>query len=149
KSEFYNCLMMVMESSGETGSAPLITRYRIESSSVRNQSRQTRANVLLIEDNAVNQALATAILEELGCSVYAVTNGLKALDALSNNFYHIIFMDCQMPVMDGFETTAVIREREEKSGKHVPIVALTASAMEGDRERCLNAGMDDYISKPF
>jgi len=107
------------------------------------------APVLLVEDNPVNLEVAVGILESFGCNVETATNGKKALERYSSNEFNLIFMDCQMPEMDGFEATAAIRKQEGRSGRHVPIVALTASAIEGDRERCLASGMDDYITKPF
>src|SRR6266568_4871028 len=107
------------------------------------------APVLLVEDNPVNLEVAVGILESFGCKVETATNGKKALDRYANGEFSLIFMDCQMPEMDGFEATAAIRRQEARSGRHVPIVALTASAIEGDREHCLASGMDDYITKPF
>jgi CheY-like chemotaxis protein len=107
------------------------------------------ASVLLVEDNRVNLEVAVGILESFGCKVETATNGKKALDCYARGEFNLIFMDCQMPEMDGFEATAAIRKHEARSGRHVPIVALTASAIGGDREHCLAAGMDDYITKPF
>ena len=107
------------------------------------------ACVLLVEDNPVNLEVAVGILESFGCKVETATNGVEALDRYTKGEYGLIFMDCQMPEMDGFEATAEIRKQEAKSDRRTPIVALTASAIEGDREQCLASGMDDYVPKPF
>src|ERR1700694_4071588 len=107
------------------------------------------ARVLLVEDNPVNLEVAVGILESFGCKVETATNGLEALDRYANGEYGLIFMDCQMPEMDGVEATTEIRKQEAKSDRRTPIVALTASAIEGDREQCLASGMDDYVPKPF
>ncbi len=108
----------------------------------------TRLRVLLAEDNLVNQLVASKMLEKLWCDVDVAANGKQAVDMLAASAYDVVFMDCQMPVMDGFQATDTIRREEGSSGRHVPIVAMTANAMAGDRERCLAAGMDDYMSKP-
>jgi CheY-like chemotaxis protein len=115
--------------------------------------------VLVAEDNLVNQAVAVGMLESLGCKADVVKNGKEVLDALIRSSYDIVFMDCQMPEMDGFEATRIARELEKESkirvGKDGPkdrrliIVALTADALAGVREQCLAAGMDDYLPKPF
>ena len=145
-----NCLLQVMHRTDQAGPQPLITRYTLaSSSSLLSVPQLPQMRVLLVEDIEANQVVARLILENLHCRVDVASNGLKALGMLAENSYDLVFMDCQMPLMDGFETTAVIREQEEQSGKHIIIVALTAGAMEGDRERCLQVGMDDYISKPF
>jgi PAS domain S-box-containing protein len=104
--------------------------------------------VLLAEDNAVNQMLALRLLEKRGHSVVVVSDGKKALSALERESFDLILMDVQMPHLNGFEATAAIRMMEKETGKHVPIVAMTAHAMKGDRERCLEAGMDGYVTKP-
>ena len=106
--------------------------------------------VLLAEDNVVNQEVAVNMLEGLSCQVTVAGNGLEALAALERETFDLVLMDCQMPELDGFATTAEIRRREAAAGRPPrPILALTANAMEGDRERCIEAGMDDYLSKPF
>jgi two-component system, sensor histidine kinase and response regulator len=105
--------------------------------------------VLLAEDNAINQRLAVRLLEKEGHSVVVAGDGMKALEALERQQFDLILMDVQMPVMDGVETTAAIRQRESASGEHIPIVAMTAHAMAGDRQKFLSLGMDGYVSKPI
>ncbi len=105
--------------------------------------------VLLAEDNAVNRTLATRLLQKHGHTVVVVENGRQALDALERETVDLVLMDVQMPEMDGLEATAAIREKEKKTGDHLPIIALTAHAMKGDREKCLAAGTDDYLTKPI
>jgi CheY-like chemotaxis protein len=104
--------------------------------------------VLVAEDNVVNRKLAEHLLQRRGHMPVMVTNGREAVDALLHQPVDLVLMDLQMPEMDGFEATALIREREAATGDHLPIIALTAHAMEGDRQRCLDARMDGYISKP-
>jgi signal transduction histidine kinase/CheY-like chemotaxis protein/HPt (histidine-containing phosphotransfer) domain-containing protein len=110
---------------------------------------QTGYKILIAEDNITNQKVAQLMLEKLGCEVDIVVNGAEAIQALENRTYDLVFMDCQMPEMDGFEATHIIRSSGIPPGHRIPIVAMTAHAMEGDRERCLSAGMDDYITKPL
>ena len=105
--------------------------------------------ILLVEDNVVNQTLAARLLEKKGHQVTIAGNGKEALEALSRRAFELVLMDIQMPEMDGLDATAMIREKERSSGKHVPIIAMTAHAMVGDKERCLAAGMDGYVSKPL
>ena len=107
--------------------------------------------VLVVDDNTINQMVAVAVLESLGLTHATAENGLIALEQLSRASFDLVLMDCQMPEMDGFEATAVIRHRQREGllGRTLPVIALTANAVEGDRERCIAAGMDDYLSKPY
>ena len=105
--------------------------------------------ILLAEDNAVNQKLAVTILKKCGHLVTVVSNGKDAVDIINENKFDLVLMDIQMPEMDGLEATAAIREREISTSEHIPIIAMTAHAMKGDKERCLDSGMDGYISKPI
>jgi two-component system, sensor histidine kinase and response regulator len=118
-----------------------ITRHTLR------ESRQ-KLQVLLAEDNIVNQQLAVRLLEKRGHLVTVASNGSEALALLKTSRFDLVLMDVQMPIMDGFQATAAIRKEEETTGKHLPIIAMTAHAMHGDRERCLAGGMDAYISKP-
>ncbi|WP_338000657.1 response regulator [Bremerella sp. P1] len=125
-----------------------------ETSEVKSSANQPTSEnglrLLLVEDNPVNQRLAERLLEKRGHIVVIADNGRIALDLLEkDNLFDVVLMDVQMPEMDGFEATAAIRAREQSGGKHIPILAMTAHAMKGDRERCLEAGMDSYISKPL
>lgn len=105
--------------------------------------------ILLAEDIEVNQKLASRLLEKRGHKVVVVCNGREALEALDKESFDLVVMDAQMPEMDGFEATAAIRVRENETGAHIPIIAMTAYAMAGDRDRCLAVGMDGYISMPI
>ncbi|MGH9510272.1 MAG: response regulator, partial [Terriglobales bacterium] len=124
-----------------------------EAGRVESRRRTTRKptgalRILVAEDNPVNQKLAMRLLEKRGHKVEVAGNGREALETLGKKPFDLVLMDLQMPEMGGLEATARIREKERKSGGHVPIVAMTAHAMKGDRERCLEAGMDGYVSKP-
>jgi signal transduction histidine kinase/ActR/RegA family two-component response regulator len=122
-------------------SAPITSRTALE--------RVKKLRVLLAEDNAVNQKIASRFLEKEGHHVTLASDGRQALAALDRQNFDVVLMDVQMPEMDGFEATAIIRARERDTGKRLPIIAMTAHAMKGDRERCLAAGMDSYIAKPI
>jgi len=104
--------------------------------------------VLLTEDNTINRTLVVRLLSKRGHSVVVALNGKQAVSAHEKQAFDLVLMDIQMPEMDGFEATAAIRQKEKAMGKHIPIIALTAHAMKGDRERCLAGGMDGYVSKP-
>jgi len=146
-SQLFDCLVTVLsEGSGraeEDKKPPLVTRHSLAEA-------KRRVRILLVEDNIVNQKLAMRLLEKMGYRSDGVGNGREAVKALETDTYDLVLMDVQMPEMDGYEATRVIRNPQSKVRNHeVPIIAMTANAMRGDRERCLEAGMDDYISKPI
>jgi CheY-like chemotaxis protein len=120
----------------------------VHDTSTRMSARGNASRILLVEDNQVNQRLAVRMLKKRGHEADVAENGFDALKLLSSKTYDLILMDCQMPEMDGFETTRRIRTAEVTTGLHIPIVAMTANALPGDRERCIEAGMDEYIAKP-
>jgi len=115
----------------------------------KSRNAATGLRILLAEDNRVNQELAVRMLEKFGHSVQVAGDGARALEAVTTGEFDVVFMDVQMPTMSGFEAVAAIRKNEEGTARHIPIVAMTAHALKGDREKCLAAGMDDYISKPI
>jgi CheY-like chemotaxis protein/HPt (histidine-containing phosphotransfer) domain-containing protein len=113
------------------------------------QQDLTSLRVLLAEDNLVNQRLAFRLLEKRGHSTHIAGTGKEALQALERQSFDLVLMDVEMPEMGGFEATGIIREKEKTTGRHIPIIAMTAHALKGDRERCLAAGMDGYVAKPI
>jgi two-component system sensor histidine kinase/response regulator len=145
QSELREAIARVLGAREQEGAIPLITRYSLQDA----REPDSSLKVLLAEDNAVNRLLAVRLLEKRGHKVTVAGNGLEALAALKKESFDVIFMDVQMPEMDGYEATAAIREAENNSGRHQQVVALTAHAMKGDREKCLAAGMDGYLSKPI
>jgi PAS domain S-box-containing protein len=142
QSELFDAIVTTMAEHGRK-------REPYESASAFIQAPEFSLRVLLAEDNPVNQTLAVRILEKLGHKVQIVNNGREALGRSQAEHFDLILMDVQMPQMDGLEATMAIRDAEASTGKHVPIVAMTAHAMKGDREKCLSAGMDGYLSKPI
>ena len=165
--QLYDCLSLVLGDGTADGVTdcgpfpPLITRHTLAETVGREQGR-----LLLVEDNPINQKVATKLLEKMGYRVDVAANGVEALEALQRIDYALVFMDCQMPEMDGFEAARKIREGErsekpagtKREGSSrptqgrpfkMPIIAMTANALQGDRERCLHAGMDDYLCKPL
>jgi signal transduction histidine kinase/Na+/proline symporter/CheY-like chemotaxis protein len=144
--QLFDCLATVLgsacPSTHEEKPPPLVTRHTLA------EAKKTR--ILLVEDNIVNQKLALRLLEKMGCRADAVANGKEAIEALEAVSYDMVFMDVQMPEMDGYQATRVIRDTGSRVRNHrVPVIAMTANAMKGDRERCLEAGMDDYVPKPI
>jgi len=135
----------VLGAKEQEGVIPLITRFSLQDG----RDPSAFLSILLVEDNAVNQRLAARLLEKRGHRVVVTANGREALTALEKDTFDLVLMDVQMPEMDGLEATAAIRKKEEHSGNHVAVIALTAHAMKGDEERCLAAGMDGYLSKPI
>jgi CheY-like chemotaxis protein len=151
QSQLFDCLITVLNQRKETPAADapsgqargLVTRHNLK------EIKATPAKlILLAEDNIVNQRVAARQLAKLGYHADTVANGREALEAMERIPYDLVLMDCQMPEMDGYDATAEIRRREEAGARRTPIVAMTAHALAGDRDVCLTAGMDDYISKP-
>jgi CheY-like chemotaxis protein len=125
----------------------VVTLNRDQPGAESTQGSERKIRLLVAEDNPVNQKVVLKQLQSLGYQVEVVNNGQEALDRLAECDYDLVFMDCQMPVMDGYRATHEIRSREGDR-KHTTIVAITANAMPEDRDRCINSGMDDYMSKP-
>ena len=144
-SELREAIARVLGAHQQDGTLPLITRFSLKDEGTRLEALR----ILVAEDNPVNQRLIVRLLEKRGHRVVLAANGQEALAALDVEPFDIVFMDVQMPEMDGYEATAAIRTREKSTGAHQTIVALTAHAMKGDREKCLNAGMDGYLTKPI
>jgi PAS domain S-box-containing protein len=145
QSELREAIARVLGAKEQQGAIPLITRYSLYDA----RDPESVLRVLLVEDNPVNQRLATRMLEKRGHRVVLAGNGREALEALAKASFDLVLMDVQMPEMDGFQATAAIREKEKTTGTRLPVVALTAHAMKGDRDKCLAAGMDGYLTKPI
>ncbi|HYL51829.1 MAG TPA: response regulator [Acidimicrobiia bacterium] len=144
QSELFNCLVEGLQMDNPSSAAPATG----PSANIQ-QAPSARGAVLLVEDNTMNQLVATGMLTKLGYRFDVAANGREALDAINAREYDAVLMDCQMPEMDGYEATRRLRDAEVGNGRHLPVIAMTAAAMQGDRERCLAAGMDDYITKPI
>ncbi|OHX14384.1 hypothetical protein BI347_13390 [Chromobacterium sphagni] len=141
RSDLYNALIQAHEPGARPAGSELASEQRM--------ARALNGHVLLVEDNLVNQEMALAMLQNMGCSARLAGNGEEALRLLDEESFDLALMDCEMPVMDGWQTTQAIRLSEQGGDAHLVIVALTANAGLGDKERCLQAGMDDYLAKPF
>ncbi|MGD9201664.1 MAG: response regulator, partial [Chitinispirillia bacterium] len=150
QSQLLECITLVfanqmnMAENMSSDDTPLITKHSIEES-------KKKLKILLVEDNAVNQKIVMKLLGKIGLFCDVASNGMEAVEIFSNKNYDMIFMDCQMPILSGFDATRAIREEESNSSssKHIPIIAMTANAMKGDKDKCIDAGMDDYIAKPI
>jgi two-component system sensor histidine kinase/response regulator len=154
QSRLYDAIALAMGTPVEDAVAPAaadtppIDTLRLATRTMRHSTERSHARILIAEDNAVNQKVAMKMLERLGYRADVATSGQDALEALSRFTYAAVLMDVQMPGMNGYEATAEIRRREEKRDRRTPIIAMTANAMQGDRETALEAGMDDYVPKP-
>ena len=142
QAELLDAICQALNIVSMTKNRPLVTRHTL-------RENKNRFRVLLAEDNAINQTLAVRLLEKRGYSVIVAVDGRAAVEAFENNQFDVVLMDIQMPGMDGFEATAAIRAKEKLTGRHVPIIAMTAHALKGDQDRCISAGMDGYVSKPI
>ncbi len=142
QTELLDAICQVLNKASKAKDLPLVTRHTL-------RENKQRSRVLLAEDNAVNQTLAVRLLEKRGYTVVVAGDGRAAVEAFEKNQFDVVLMDIQMPGMDGFEATAAIRAKENLTGRHIPIIAMTAHALKGDQDRCLSAGMDGYVSKPI
>jgi signal transduction histidine kinase/HPt (histidine-containing phosphotransfer) domain-containing protein len=146
QSEFFSCLVRILTQDVTVPKPRVVRRSAIEQ--ILKGNFQLDKPVLVVEDNRVNREVAKLLLNKLGLEAKGVSSGAQAIEEINKNEFSVVFMDCQMPGMDGFETTKKIRKSEKGKKKNVKIIAFTAEAMEGDRQKCLKSGMNDYISKP-
>jgi CheY-like chemotaxis protein len=144
QSELREALMRVLAARNQEGAFPLITRFSLQDA----HGPAPYLRVLVAEGNAMNQRLMVRLLEKRGHRVTLAANGREALEAVKKEKFDLVLMDVQMPEMGGLEAAVAIRQDEKSSGRHTPIVALTASTTEGDREKCLGSGIDSYVAKP-
>jgi PAS domain S-box-containing protein len=144
QSKLYDCLVNILGLSSE-----VVKIIKQQPATSLKTTNEFNIKVLVVEDNIVNQKVAKLMLENLGCQVETASNGLEALKLLEQENYPVIFMDCQMPVMDGYEATKKVRKIQKNTSRQSYIIAMTANAMQGDREQCLAGGMNDYVSKPL
>jgi CheY-like chemotaxis protein len=146
RSHLFDCLALVFgrkKGPGKT-EASIITRHSVS------EARKKNIKILIAEDNIINQKLAMKLMEKFGYKADAVANGEEAIRSLSMIPYNLVLMDVQMPEMDGYQATRIIRDPSSKVINHdIPVIAMTAHAMSGDRKLCLDAGMDDYVAKPI
>jgi two-component system, sensor histidine kinase and response regulator len=142
QSELQDSICQILQKSPKKSTEPLVTRHTL-------RETKSRSRVLLAEDNPVNRTLAVRLLEKRGYVVTVAGDGRAAVAAVEKESFDIVLMDVQMPEMDGFEATTAIRQREKSTGRHIPIIAMTAHALKGDEDHCLSAGMDGYVSKPI
>ncbi|MEN6356217.1 MAG: response regulator [Armatimonadota bacterium] len=150
QSELFDGIMSVLSKSNTAKNRAATENEETQDTSLEENNKPCKQlRILLAEDNAVNQKLAVSILEKKGHIVTVANNGREALDELETENFDLVLMDVQMPQMDGIEATTAIREKEKATGAHIPIVAMTAHAMKGDKERCLESGMDAYVAKPI
>ncbi|MGH7219923.1 MAG: response regulator, partial [Nitrospiraceae bacterium] len=156
RSQLYDCLSLIVDLPAKSAADPLVVGAASRPNDLlvtrhvlKEVAAAARPRILVAEDNIVNQKVAVCQLEKLGYRADVVANGLEAVEAVSRIRYAVVLMDCQMPEMDGLEATAMIRKCErEQASRRLPIIAMTANAMQGDREKCLDADMDDYLAKP-
>ena len=146
-SELFNALLETLQQDQESEKGHIVSD-KTENMVPKLEGGLSGASILVVEDSRVNQLFAEEMLKDLGCKVDIAENGKIAVSKIENDTYDAVLMDCMMPEMDGYEATDIIRQKEETQEKRMPIIAMTANALDGDRQKCMDAGMDDYVSKP-